>query len=309
MTMQLHYALDGYWLSKRRNLSVHTVADYTVTFRRLVEFLGPDREFEEITSADLNRFMDHVHELGISDKTLRNHWTALSSLWTWAESEYDIKHILRNRVARPRYRRKPIDPFTQDEIRALLKHLNEMHAWDNANRRHVTVERPTALRDRAILLVLLDCGLRATELSDLLISDYDQKRGMLTIRHGKGDKARHVHIAQGARQAVWAYLKERKETAVDQPLFVTRTGAVIDRFALRNLIMRAGQRAGVEHAYPHRFRHTFAVNFLRNGGSPLELQDILGHEDLSTIKIYVRLAQVDIEKAQQKASPVDKWKL
>jgi integrase/recombinase XerD len=307
--MHLHYALDGYWLSKRRNLSPHTVADYTVTFRRLVDFFGPDQEFEQITSADLNRFMDHVHALGISDKTLRNHWTALSSLWTWAESEHEVKHVIRGHVQRPRYRRKPIDPFTQDDIRALLKHLAEMHAWDNANRRHMTVERPTALRDRAILLVLLDCGLRASELADLRISDYDQKRGMLTIRHGKGDKMRNVHIAQGARQAVWAYLKERHESDVEQPLFVTRDGNPIDRYALRNLIVRAGTRAGVSDAYPHRFRHTFAVNFLRNGGNPLELQEILGHEDLTTIKIYVRLAQVDIEKAQQKASPVDRWKL
>ena len=86
--MRLDYALEGYWLSRRRGFSPHTVADYTVTFRRLAEFLGPEREFEKIATTDLNRFLNHLQEdLGLSAKTVLNAWTALSSLWTWAESE------------------------------------------------------------------------------------------------------------------------------------------------------------------------------------------------------------------------------
>jgi site-specific recombinase XerD len=65
----------------------------------------------------------------------------------------------------------------------------------------------------------------------------------------------------------------------------------------------------VEGVHPHRFRHTFAIWFLRNGGNPLELQRILGHEKLETVLVYVRLAEVDIERAAKSASPVDGWKL
>ena len=63
-------------------MSPHTIADYSVTFRRLGEFLGPEREFEAITAADVNRFLNHLESLGISAKTQLNAWTALSSLWS-----------------------------------------------------------------------------------------------------------------------------------------------------------------------------------------------------------------------------------
>ena len=75
------------------------------------------------------------------------------------------------------------------------------------------------------------------------------------------------------------------------------------------MIMRCAQRGGVERATVHRFRHTFAINFLRNGGSVLELQHMLGHARLDTIRIYATLAESDLREAQKRASPADKWNL
>lgn len=109
-------------------------------------------------------------------------------------------------------------------------------------------------------------------------------------------------MGQASRKAIWKYLSTREPAPKPQePLFATRTGTHIDRNALGNLIESCAKRAGVEHAYPHRFRHTFAITFLRNGGSPLELQALLGHEKLDTVNIYVRLAQVDLQEAQKYA--------
>lgn len=309
--MRLDYALEGYWLSRQRDLSVHTVADYTVTFRRLTEFVGADREFEKITTADVNRFLNHLRDdLGLSAKTLLNAWTALSSLWTWAESDAEVRHVIRGKVKRPSYRRPQVEPFTEEEVRKLLAACDHMRAWDRRNGRYVDGDRPTAVRDRAMLLMMVDCGLRVSELTGLNVGDYDPKRGQITIRHGKGDKKRVINVANVARQAMWKYLRERGATkAVDEPLFVSGTGGRMDRTAVRAIVMRAGERAGVAKAHPHRFRHTFAVNFLRNGGNPLALQDILGHEKLDTVRIYVRLAQTDLAKAQLGASPADRWGL
>jgi integrase/recombinase XerD len=83
----------------------------------------------------------------------------------------------------------------------------------------------------------------------------------------------------------------------------------MQRTGLRLLISRIGLRAGVPDAGVHRFRHTFAVNFLRNGGNLLALQDLLGHKRLDTVRIYAKQAEVDLERQQKGASPADRWRL
>lgn len=191
----------------------------------------------------------------------------------------------------------------------MLKACDQMRGYDRRWRQNVTARRATATRDRAILLVLLDTGLRASELTALVYRDYDEKRGRLHVRHGKGDKERVVFLGDTSRMALWRYLAMREKLTPQSPLFATRGETAMDRAGLLHLVQRIGQRAGVEKAHPHRFRHTFAIWFLRNGGNPLELQRILGHEKLETVLVYVRLAEVDIERAAKAASPVDGWKL
>ena len=309
--MRLDYAIEGYWLARRRGFSVHTVADYGVTFRRFVEFVGAEREFERISAAEVNRFLNHLQaDLDLSAKTVLNAWTALSSLWTWAEKEADCKHVIRGRIARPKWRRPQVEPFSKEEVEKLLAACETMRAWDRRNETHVAGVRPSAVRDRAMVLMMLDCGLRVSELTALNLADYDRRTGQVTILHGKGDKKRVISVANTAKAAIWKYLRSRPAAKPEEPLFVSsHSGGRLDRVAVRAMVMRAGERAGVTPAFPHRFRHTFAVNFLRNGGNPLALQDILGHEKLDTVRIYVKLAAVDLAQAQAGASPADRWKL
>src|SRR5512137_2156951 len=180
--MRLDYALEGYWLSKRRGFSPHTVADYEVTFRRLAAFLGAGHEFERITTADVNRFLNNLQEEpGLSTKTVLNAWTALSSLWTWAERESGTAHVLRGKISQPKYRRPVIEPFTEAEVRQLLAAVERGRAWNQAHSKLEPCGRPTAVRDRALLLMLLDCGLRVSELTALNLADYDRKTGQVTI--------------------------------------------------------------------------------------------------------------------------------
>lgn len=108
---------------------------------------------------------------------------------------------------------------------------------------------------------------------------------------------------------MWRYLATRKDAKPTDPLFTTRENISLDRSALRRMIVNAGQRAGVENAGVHRFRHTFAINFLRNGGNLLALQDLLGHEQMETVKLYAKQAEVDLEYQQRVASPADRWRL
>jgi integrase/recombinase XerD len=75
------------------------------------------------------------------------------------------------------------------------------------------------------------------------------------------------------------------------------------------LIKRIAERAGVKNAYPHKFRHTFAITYLRSGGDIFTLQEMLGHGSLDMVRHYAKVAQVDVEQAHRKASPADNWRL
>jgi integrase/recombinase XerD len=302
-------AVEGFWLARRRDLSEHTIVDYALTFRRFGAWIE-NGEVEKVKARQVNMFLDYLsEELHLSKKTQLNAWIALSSFWSWAAVELRIEHIMRD-VRKPAPKRTLVFAFTEEEVRLLLAATGVMHAYDRRNDCYVRAPRPTAVRDVAIILVLVDTGLRASELCDLHVRDYDRKTGRLVVWHGKGDKQRSVYVGQIAQRALWRYIQQRKKPEPEAPLFeASRGGGAMNRTTLRKLIERLGERAKVEGATPHRFRHTFAVNFLRNGGSLAALQDLLGHSTMEMVRRYARLAEVDLQAAQKIASPADRWRL
>ena len=159
------------------------------------------------------------------------------------------------------------------------------------------------------MLFRSETGIRASELCNLSMSDYNQKQGRLHIRHGKGDKERVVFISDTCKRHLWRYLATRPEAKPADPLFATGNNTHMERDTLFKMVRSTAERAGVHHAFIHKFRHTFAINFLRNGGNVIELQSMLGHERLDTIRIYVKLAEVDLANAQRRASVADNWRL
>ena len=193
-------ALEGYWLSKRRGFSKHTVLDYSLTFKRFAMFIG-SQPLGEITARDINRFLDKTkarYKLG--DKTVANIWTALSSFWSWAEDELRIAHPMRGVVKLPEYKRAPIEPYTKVEIMAMLEATQRAASWRTSTGRQISSKRPTALRDYTILVLLVDTGIRAAELCALVVGDYEQDTGRILIRHGKGNKRRTVYLGNAGRK-------------------------------------------------------------------------------------------------------------
>jgi integrase/recombinase XerD len=116
---------------------------------------------------------------------------------------------------------------------------------------------------------------------------------------------------------LWRYLTtERKDEPVNAPLFLGSEGDPLNRDALLKLLthavyfpVRLGAKARVQDCHPHRFRHTFAMNFLRNGGNAFELQMALGHTTLQMVQTYLVLAQADLDAAHRKVSSVENWRL
>lgn len=157
-------------------------------------------------------------------------------------------------------------------------------------------------------MLLLDTGIRATELCELVINQVDMNNKKILI-FGKGAKERIVPVSAQTAQALWKYMATRPSDLGNDLLFVSKTGSRLERDDLCRLITRLGKRAGVPNAHPHRFRHTFSINFLRNGGNMFVLQSILGHSTMSMIKKYLALAQADVEAGHKQASSVAHWKL
>lgn len=319
--MRLADAIDWYWTAKI-DLSPATRRDYALTFRRLNEFLGADKPIEQVAARDLQAFLTHLRETlvgrrkgPVSKKTLCNIWVALSSLWEWAHKQLGIAHVVRDQVPCPRYFRPEIVPFSLADVEAMLKACESYEQENHLAKQRMHIALPAILvtRNRAIVRVLLDTGMRREELVRLRIEDYNRRTGHLQIRYAKGGKTRMVYLGRRSMASLAEYLVKRKSLEAKAPLFHSEAGGDEDQFmrggSLQKLILRLGKRAHVDNAFPHRFRHTFAVMFLRAGGSELALQQLLGHESLETVRIYARLAQTDVENQHRLASPVDKFRV
>lgn len=306
--MKLSQAIDGYLLDKKLEFSPRTVGNYSLFFRYFVEFTS-DPEIESITTATIRRFLvSLIEQRNYSKRSTCDVWTALSSLFTWSQAELGIAHPIRGKIKMPTYPKAVIEPFTQDEIKRLIEAARYSTPWKANSGKRTKSRRPTAKRDIAVILTLLDSGIRNTELRELLIKDYDQDKGRLYIAKGKGNKRRFAVLGNRARKAIWRYMATRPDAKPDEPLFCTDTGNKIDKSNLGHLLKNIAALAGVNDVRPHRFRHSFAIQFLRNGGNIFVLQELLGHSSLTMVRHYARIAEIDLDAAV-KHSVADNWKL
>jgi site-specific recombinase XerD len=277
-SLPLSKVIEGFTLACRaRQLSVHTIDDYSRTMKKFAAHVG-DQSINSITSTQVSAFL--ASQTKLSKKTVLNYHIGLSAMWTWAEKEqYVEKHVL-HMVERPRPKKIVISPFTEVEIRALISAIQYAPA-----------------RNRALILLLLDTGGRASEICGLKRTDIDLVARQMKVT-GKGDKERFLPFSPRTGSALFSHLA----TVDGDPFSMGRTG-------LAQYLRRLGKRAGVVDVHPHRFRHTFAITFLRNGGDPYTLQQILGHSTMEMVKNYLALAQIDLDTAHKRASPVEGWKL
>lgn len=308
-TMTLEQAVEGYLLNIRaRRLTKDTISYYTRIMHLVVKHFPKETLFADITVEDLEEFL--AAQDGVSDKTVLNYHTVLSSLYTWATSRRPplaTDHLMRQ-ITRPKPEQRIIQPLTESEVRAMLNNTDKSHAYSRPGKRTCTHTIPNAQRNRAIILLLVDTGIRASELCTLKINDINLKTFRVHV-FGKGKKEREVRMCARTSEAIWKYLTERPDARPEDPLFITSQGNAFTRNRLGRIIENIGERAGINDPHPHRFRHTFAVQFLRNGGDPYTLQDLLGHETMDMVRRYLHLAQVDLDAGHRLASPVDNWRL
>lgn len=280
---------------KAQRISPNTIKDYTNAFRKFVHKVGGETLIEKITPNDIIDFLGSC--TNVSKKTVLNHHTALSSLWRWAKSQRIVEENIVRTVQPPRPEKREIIPLSRTEVEALFRAAKESEF---------------ALRDRLILLLLLDTGVRLSELAHIQIGDINLTGDPYIVVFGKGSKERKIPICAKTANAIVEYLESRgiiNTNHKTSALLLNDRKAALTASGIRKVLSRLSKEAKISHVHPHRLRHTFAIWYLRNGGNIYVLQRIMGHSTLDMVKRYLAIAQSDIDRDHQQASPISKWNI
>lgn len=193
------------------------------------------------------------------------------------------------RVKAPKLPTDPIEPIQIEEIHQLLKTCQSNYS---------------GVRDKAMMLGLLDTGARAKEFLNINLEDVDMATGAVMIRQGKGRKPRMVFLGRKTIRAIRGYLRYRHDNY--PALWVSIRGERMTYASLRCLLRRRAEKIRMKSIpTPHDFRRAFALVMLRNGVDIFALQKLMGHSDLQILRRYLAQTDQDIHTAHMRGSPVD----
>jgi site-specific recombinase XerD len=230
----------------------------------------------------------------VTHTTVHHYSVVLANFFGWVVREgfLPASPTAKIKVAKPK--NKVIKPYTNDEI------INMLAVCDNDYEHNAKF---LGSRNKAIVLVLLDAGVRLSELTGMTLEDINTSNGNIRVM-GKGGKERVVRIGKVAQKSLWRYLMNRPRNDVEY-LWLTEEGKPLSPVAVQCMVKRLKLRAGVGGTgNVHRFRHTFALNFLRVDKNVFNLQYLLGHSELEMVRRYTAtLGMEDALKAHEKASP------
>jgi len=288
----LDLAIQSYLLDcEARRLSGNTLTNYGKPLRALHHFLdvrGVMRP-QDITASHLRAFLVELqtrHNAG----GVFWHYRVVKSFLRFLVAEGDIGHNPLDKVKPPKLPQDLQEPVSLESVAKML----------------TACVGDLAERDSAILLTLLDSGLRAAEILALDIGDVDIATGRVVVKHGKGDKARVVFLGARARRAIIKMLRSRADIAPTEPLFTTDDGGRLTYWGLRQILRRRAAAANVSVPSAHDFRRAFALLSLRGGCDIMSLQRLMGHADLTVLRRYLAQTEADLQAAHAKSSPVDK---
>lgn len=243
---------------------------------------------------DLILYMKNVKKL--APATINIRMRAFKTILRWLHENGHTPTNPSEGVKRLRARQAPIEAFSAEQLSRFFNAI-EKNTW-------------IGVRDTAICLVLLECGLRQNELLNINVADVVFEQNYIMVRHTKTYHMRKVPITERTKTAIHRWLLVRGESKQTQ-LFVNIAGNRLTNRGLFLLIQKYGRRAKIEgvRCSPHTFRHTCAKLYLKNGGDLFSLQAILGHMNIEQTKRYVSLTHDDVTELHAEHSPLNAvWK-
>lgn len=265
----------SYYLKIERGMSPNTVASYAGDVREFLEYVRKDAK--EAGPDDILAFFSTASE-DIGKRSQARKLSALRSFFAWMVMEGERKDNPTDGLESPKLGRYLPAVLSVAEVDAIIS--------------SVDTDSPTGLRDRAILEVLYDCGLRVSELCELKISSLFFEESFVSVI-GKGDKQRLVPLGEMASDSIRNYLTVRPPAAepkYNDILFLNRFARPLSRVSVFNMVKKQAMAAGVrKEISPHTFRHSFATHLIENGADLRVVQEMLGHESILTTEIYTHI--------------------
>ena len=237
------------------------------------------------------RFLGALRERGASAAYQHRRHREVKAFFSWCKRIGQVEVNAFQQVPLVKLEQKVLQPFSPEDIAHLLETLDR--------RKH------TGCRNHALLLFLLDTGVRASECLGVELEDIDDAHSRVLIRHGKGLKQRWVGIGERAQRAVRDYIERFRGDDPGELFLTTRGDAMSSVGTLEVILRRVGIRAGVTKVHPHRFRHTFATWAIQSGAREIDVQLLLGHADLTMTHRYARTyTSAQAVRAHARLSPV-----
>jgi site-specific recombinase XerD len=273
ITCQLDTYLPAFTLMLETERAPRTVEGYTQSLQNFLRYAkgnGLPSEPQLLTAEHVRLFLRDLAAQGRSANTLRQYIASLRRFFKWLIVEGEIADNPMDRIHMPRAPERIVTPLEIDELRRLKQAAQQRHGRE-------------ALRDLALLLILEDTGARASEITGLTLDRVDWRLRTFRLA-GKGNRERLVVASGTTMRALAAYLKARRSAS--ETVFITRLARPMNRNSLLQVLRRLALRAGVEGVHTHRFRHTFADQWLGAGGQEGDLQTILGHSTPTMTRKY-----------------------
>ena len=269
---------------KRKNCSSHTVKNYMNIVGHFLKWLGIP--LNEVTRKDMGTYVDRLLRKRLTPKTITCHLQAIRLFFDYLIDDEGMR--MDNPVTRISIRLpKPLPRHLKDnQVGALFSVI-------------------TDLRDKAMFMLMLRCGLRVEEIANLNTDAIDLRRRRLLVFNGKGGKDRVVYLSEDAQAALEAYLRQRPSKT--KGLFLVQKGTMKGKpISVRGIQKRIEYygKKGKVHVSCHQLRHTMATQLLNADAALVTIQDLLGHGQITTTQRYCRVADLKVQRDYYRAIEV-----
>ena len=269
------------YLRIERSLSDNTIDSYLRDIQKLANF-SEEKDLNElqITKTEVKEFISEINKEGISARSQSRIISGIKAFYKYLILEDYLKVNPTELIESPKIGMKLPDTLSIEEIDSLISAIDLSH--------------PQGERNRAILEVLYSCGLRVSELTNLKLSNIRFKEGYVKVL-GKGNKERFAPIGSSAIKFLNIYLNEIRnhqdiKKGSEDIVFLNRRGNKLTRVMIFTIIKQLAEKIGMKKKIsPHTFRHSFATHLIEGGADLRAIQEMLGHESITTTEIYTHL--------------------
>lgn len=269
------------YLTVEKGLSENTAEGYLADVHKLVNYLNDAGiGVEHASRQDLENFVCTLHDVGIQPRSQARIISGIKSFFRFMKLEDYVSENPTSMLTQPKIGRHLPDVLSLSEIDRMISCID--------------MSKPEGIRNRAIVETLYGCGLRVSELVDLRLSDVYEDEEYVMVK-GKGDKQRLVPISPVALELIDNYMKDVRnyltvKRGSEDVLFLNRRGGRLSRVMVFYIIKDLCELAGIRKTVsPHTLRHSFATHLLEGGANLRAIQQMLGHESITTTEIYVHI--------------------